>query len=279
MRSLLFVPGDQERKIAKALDGDADVVIFDLEDSVAPECKQAARELTAEVLSSGQSGPQRYVRVNPLSSGLTAQDLDHVLQAGPDGILQPKTETGDDVITLKTMMKMPLPIIAIATETATAMFGLGTYARATPDLIAMTWGAEDLSNELGATTSRNEDGHLTDPYRLARSLCLAGARAADVEPIDTVFVDFRDHDGLRNECISAVRDGFTAKLAIHPDQIAVINDVFTPSAEAIAEANRLIEAFAAVGNPGVIKLDGKMFDIPHLKRARKLISRAGAIAG
>ncbi|NNE21335.1 MAG: CoA ester lyase [Rhizobiales bacterium] len=279
MRSLLFVPGDQERKITKALDGDADVVILDLEDSVAPECKQAARALTAEVLSSAQSGPKRYVRVNPLSSGLTAQDLDHVLPAGPDGILQPKTETGDDVISLKNMMKAPLPIIAIATETASAMFGLGNYARAAPDLIAMTWGAEDLSNELGAATSRDEAGHLTDPYRLARSLCLAGARAADVEPVDTVFVDFRDHDGLHNECISAARDGFTAKLAIHPDQVAVINDVFTPSVDALAEANRLIEAFAAAGNPGVIKLDGKMFDIPHLKRAKKLISRAGAIAG
>lgn len=279
MRSLLFVPGDQERKIAKALEGDADVVIFDLEDAVAPERKQAARELTAEVLSSGPARPKRYVRVNPLSSGLTAQDLDHIMPAGPDGILQPKAETGRDVITLKKMMKSPLPIIAIATETAAAMFGLGTYAEATPDLLAMTWGAEDLSNELGATASRDDDGHLTDPYRLARSLCLAGARAADVEPIDTVYVNFRDQDGLRSECMAAARDGFTAKLAIHPDQVAVINEVFTPSADAIADAGRLVAAFAAAGNPGVINLDGKMFDIPHLKRAQKLIARARAIAG
>ena len=279
MRSLLFVPGDQDRKIAKALDGDADVVIFDLEDSVAPERKQAARELTAEVLSSGPSRPKRYVRVNPLSSGLAQIDLDHILQAGPDGIMQPKTETGKDVSTLKNMMKTSLPIIAIATETASSLFGLGTYAEAAPQLAALTWGAEDLSNELGATASRNDDGYLTDPYRLARSLCLAGARAADVEPVDTVFVDFRDNDGLHNECMAAARDGFTAKMAIHPDQVPVINDVFTPSAETIAAANRLIAAFEAAGNPGVIKLDGKMFDMPHLKRAQKLIARTEVFTG
>lgn len=279
MRSLLFVPGDSERKITKALAGDADVVILDLEDAVAPDRKQAARELTAEVLTSRSPGPKCYVRVNPLSSGLTALDLEHVLPAAPDGIMQPKTERGNDVIVLKKMMKSSLPIIAIATETAKAMFGLGTYDEATPHLAAMTWGAEDLSNELGATASRNQEGHLTDPYRLARSLCLAGARAADVEPIDTVFVDFRDPGGLRQECMAAARDGFTAKLAIHPDQVAVINEVFTPSADAIAEANRLIAAFAAAGNPGVINLGGKMFDIPHLKRAQKLIIRAEDIAG
>lgn len=282
MRSLLFVPGDQDRKIAKALDGEADLVIFDLEDSVAPERKQAARDLTAEVLSSGPSrpkGPKLYVRVNPLSSGLAQMDLDHVLPARPDGIMQPKTETGKDVNALKNMMKMPIPIIAIATETAGSLFGLGTYGEAAPQLAALTWGAEDLSNELGATASRDDNGHLTDPYRLARSLCLAGARTADVEPVDTVFVDFRDHDGLRNECLAAARDGFTAKMAIHPDQVPVINEVFTPSIEAIAAANRLIAAFEAAGNPGVIKLDGKMFDIPHLKRAQKLVSRAAVFAG
>ena len=273
MRSLLFVPGDSERKISKALDSAADIVILDLEDSVAPDRKQAARELTAEVLSSKKSGPKCFVRVNPLTSGLTAQDLGHIAPASPDGLLQPKTETGQDVLSMAAMLNSPLPVIAIATETATSMFGLGTYREATEHLLGLTWGAEDLSNELGATTSRDEDGNLTDPYRLARSLCLAGARSAEVEPIDTVYVDFRNEDGLKKECLAAARDGFTAKLAIHPAQIPVINEAFTPSAEAIAEANRVIAAFDDAGNPGVINLDGQMYDIPHLKRAQKLIKR------
>ena len=273
MRSLLFVPGDSERKITKALDSAADIVILDLEDSVAPDRKQAARELTAEVLSTKTEGPRRFVRVNPLASGLTAHDLESIVLAGPDGLVQPKTETGQDVLALAAMIEDPLPVIAIATETAISLFGLGTYSQANSHLLALTWGAEDLSNELGATTSRDEDGNLTDPYRLARSLCLAGARSADVEPIDTVYVDFRNEDGLRTECLAAARDGFTAKLAIHPAQIPAINEAFTPSVEAIAEANRVIAAFNEAGNPGVINLDGQMYDIPHLKRAQKLVRR------
>jgi citrate lyase subunit beta/citryl-CoA lyase len=273
MRSLLFVPADSERKVAKALASAADVVILDLEDSVAPDRKQAARELCAEVLQSASPGPARYVRVNPLSSGLTATDLEHIVPAGPDGIMQPKTEHGEDVNTLTGMLAKPMPVIAIATETARAMFGLGTYNIARPALTGLTWGAEDLSNELGARTNRDAEGRFTDPYRLARSLCLYGACAAEVDPIDTVFVDFRDETGLRAECEDAVRDGFTAKMAIHPDQVAVINEVFTPSPEAIAEARHVIDAFAAAGNPGVINLDGKMFDIPHLRRAEKLLKR------
>ncbi len=278
MRSLLFVPGDSERKIAKALKSDADVVIFDLEDAVAPDRKQAARELTAEVLSSPGKRPQRFVRINPFSSGLSQQDLDHIEPANPHGIMQPKTESGEDVLTLARMMNAPLPIIAIATETARSMFNLGSYNDASPSLIGLAWGAEDLSNELGATTSRDTDGELTSPYRLARNLCLIGARAADVEPIDTVYVNFRDHDGLRDECAAAARDGFTAKMAIHPDQIAIINEAFTPSSQAIAHASRIVEAFAMSGDPGVISLDGAMYDIPHLKRAEKLLARARVYA-
>ena len=274
MRSLLFVPGDSERKIMKALDSQADVVILDLEDAVAPDNKASARQLCAEVLKTPANGRKRYVRVNPLTSGLTTTDLEAVLPAGPDGLLQPKTETGKDVRQLVEMIGGDLPIIAIATETAGAIFGLGTYVSAGSQLEALTWGAEDLSNEVSALASRDDEGDLTSPYQLARNLCLFGARAAEVEPIDTVYVDFRNEAGLKSECLAAVRDGFTAKLAIHPAQIPVINEAFTPSQSAIAEAQRVIDAFAAAGNPGVINLDGQMYDIPHLKRARKLIARA-----
>jgi citrate lyase subunit beta / citryl-CoA lyase len=167
-----------------------------------------------------------------------------------------------------------MPIIAIATETAKAMFGLGTYGGLKANLQGLAWGAEDLSNALGAQANRDGAGNLTEPYRLARTMCLYGARAADVEPVDTVYVDFRNEQGLIADCEQAVREGFTAKMAIHPAQVDVINMVFTPSAEQIAEARRIIDAFAAAGNAGVVGIDGKMYDIPHLNRSRKLLERA-----
>ncbi len=276
MRSLLFVPADSERKIEKAMQSGADVVILDLEDSVAPQNKPAARALAADTLNASRDGPQIYVRVNALDTGLTSEDLDIVLPAGPDGIMQPKTETGACVDRLAAMTGTDMPVIAIATETANAMFGLGTYAGATANLQGMAWGAEDLSNELGAQGNRDGDGIFTEPYRLARSLCLFGARAASVEPVDTVYVDFRDVAGLEGDCMQAVRDGFTCKMAIHPAQVEVINRVFTPSADQVAEARSIVDAFADAGDAGVVGIGGKMYDIPHLNRARKLLQRAKA---
>ena len=275
MRSLLFVPADSERKIAKALASAADVVILDLEDSVAPARKDAARRLAAECLGA-RAGPQPqlFVRVNPRSSGLLAPDLDAMLPAHPDGVMLPKAEGGKDVLQLARELRSPLPVIAIATESAKAMFALQSFADAVPPLVAMAWGAEDLSSDLGATASRDSRGGLTDPYRLARTLCLLGARAAGVEPIDTVYLDFRDHDGLGAECAAAMRDGFSAKLAIHPDQVEIINRAFTPSPAAIAEAQAVIDAFVAAGDAGVVAIGGRMFDIPHRRRAEKLIARA-----
>jgi citrate lyase subunit beta/citryl-CoA lyase len=280
MRSLLFVPADSERKIARALASGADVVILDLEDSVAPAAKPAARRLAAEALERGRpSSPLLYVRVNDLSSGLTAADLEAVMPAKPDGLMQPKAAGGRDVRRLSEMAGSPLPIIAIVTETAASLFEVGTYREAGSALQGMAWGAEDLSNDLGARSSRDEEGRLTEPYRLARTLCLAGARAAGVEPVDTVYVDFRDALGLEAECRAAVRDGFAAKMAIHPDQVAIINRAFTPSPEAVAEAQAVVEAFAAAGEAGVVAIGGRMFDIPHLKRAEKLLARAGIAEG
>ncbi len=275
MRSLLFVPADSEHKIDKALACAADVVILDLEDSVAPANKAAARDIAAATLTRRRRhGQKLYVRVNALDSGLTREDLETVLPGKPDGLIHPKTETGACVETLAGWAGSDMPIIAIATETAKAMFGLGTYGGLKANLHGLAWGAEDLSNALGAQANRDGAGNLTEPYRLARTMCLYAARAADVEPVDTVYVDFRNEHGLIADCEQAVRDGFTAKMAIHPAQVDVINMVFTPSAGQIAEARKVIDAFAAAGDAGVVGIDGKMFDIPHLNRSRKLLERA-----
>lgn len=276
MRSLLFVPADSERKIARALESGADVVILDLEDSVAPANKPAARKLASEVLGDRTTPtPMLIVRVNAIDSGLVEADLEAVMPAGPDGFMQPKTRSADDVTALAAMAGSGgLPIIAIATETARALFCLQSYGDAVPPLVGLTWGAEDLSSDLGAVASRDEAGLLTDPYRLARTLCLIGARAAGIDPIDTVYVNYRDDRGLEAECRAAARDGFTGKMAIHPDQVEPINRIFTPAPDAVARARRIVEAFAAAGEAGVVGLEGEMLDRPHLVRAEQLLARA-----
>jgi citrate lyase subunit beta/citryl-CoA lyase len=293
MRSMLFVPGDSARKIEKGLAGDADAVIIDLEDSVALDNKDAARRLTAETLAgldaaARTGGPEIYVRVNALDTGLTDADLAAVMAGRPDGIMQPKAGGGADVRTLGALLvaeearhgiaPSATGIVVVATETASSLFRMGSYVDAGPRLRGMAWGAEDLSADLGATTNKRPDGVYADPYRLARTLCLAGAVAAAVQPIDTVFTAFRDEAGLRAECEAAVRDGFTGKMAIHPAQVAVINAVFTPSAADVARARRIVKAFAEAGNPGVVGLDGEMLDRPHLTRAERLLARAAKYA-
>lgn len=271
MRSLLFVPADSEKKLAKALGTAADVVILDLEDSVALADKPKARGLAREVLSSPRGRCKLFVRVNALTTGLTGDDLQAVDTARPDGLLLPKSESGSDVKRLIAMAK--LPVIAIATETAASMFNLGTYGDCGPELLGLTWGMEDLAAALGAQSNRDSEGRPTAPYEFARTLCLIGARAAGVEPVDGVYANFRDLTGLEAQCLDAVRDGFTAKMCIHPDQVEVINRLFTPSPEAIAKALRIVNAFAEAGDAGVIGLDGEMLDVPHLKAAKALLAR------
>jgi len=275
MRSWLFVPADSERKITKALASQADVVILDLEDSVAVENKAIARTIVRQLLENRPTTSAKvYIRVNALDSGLTASDLEGLGTAKPDGFMLPKTNSGKDVEQFTTLSKTALPIIAITTETAASLFTLGTYANISAPLTAMTWGAEDLSSELGSQQTRDDEGHLSDPYRLARSLCLAGARAAQVEPIDTIYANFRNMAGFKRECLDAARDGFTGKMAIHPDQVALINQIFTPSAQVIEQANQIVEVFAKSPGTGVVSINGQMYDIPHLKRAEKLLQRA-----
>jgi citrate lyase subunit beta / citryl-CoA lyase len=287
MRSLLFVPADAPNKLAKALSCGADAVIIDLEDAIAPERKDAARLAAAAFLAAapGQR-PRLIVRVNGLATGLIDADLDAVVPSRPDAIMLPKAEGGasithvDAKLTAREALHGIAPgaiaIIAIATETAAALFLAGTYGDASARLAGLTWGAEDLATELGAETNRDHEGNFLDPYRLARALCLAGAAAAQVPAIDTVHVDFRDERGLGQSCEAARRDGFTGKLAIHPAQIATINAAFTPEPDAIAHAKAVIAAFASAPGAGVIGIDGVMYDRPHLAKAERLLARAKA---
>lgn len=289
MRSLLFVPGDNEKKLEKALGSGADALIIDLEDSVATDRKPTARQIAAAFIAAQaqrKDGPKLIVRVNALSTRLTDADLDGVMASGPDAIMLPKAEGGVSVQHVGAKMAVreaecnlgdgAIKIIAIATETARGVFQLGTYAGASHRLIGLTWGGEDLSADIGAETNRLSDGSYADPYRLARALTLLGAAAAEIEPIDSVFTAFRDEAGLRAECEAGQRDGFTGKMAIHPAQVAVINEVFTPSDAAVARARAIVAAFAANPDLGVIGIDGEMVDMPHLKRAERLLRRVSA---
>jgi citrate lyase subunit beta/citryl-CoA lyase len=290
MRSLLFVPADSPAKLAKALGAGADAIILDLEDSVAPARKEAARASAAAFLAQTapqQKRPRLLVRVNGLDTGLTDADLDAVTPARPDAIMLPKAEGAASVVHLDAKLCVrealcglaegAIGIVPIATETARSLFVAGTYRDSGPRLAALTWGAEDLATDLGAEVNRDGEGRFLDAYRLARTLCIAGAASAGVPAIDTVYVDFRNDAGLRRECEEARRDGFTGKMAIHPGQVATINDVFTPSPEAIARAQAIVAAFAASPGAGVVGVDGVMFDRPHLTKAERLLARAKAV--
>jgi citrate lyase subunit beta/citryl-CoA lyase len=276
LRSLLFVPGDRPDRMEKALGAGADALILDLEDAVAPQNKQVARHEVAHFLN--QHNEQRiFVRVNPLDSPENEKDLNAVLPSHPDGIVLPKAEGGASVNELAKRLaergNATAQILAIATETPAAIFQLGTYGGA-KRLVGLTWGAEDLPAAIGAATSREEDGSYTPPYELARSLCLFGAAAAGVLPIETVYPAFKDLEGLAAYAARARRDGFLGMMAIHPAQVPVINDAFTPSDAELAHARAVIAAFEANPGAGALSLDGKMIDRPHLIQAQRLLSLA-----
>jgi citrate lyase subunit beta/citryl-CoA lyase len=271
-RSWLFVPADSEKKIGKAIDSEADAIIFDLEDSVSPAQKPAARDILKH-LGPRSGGPEWWVRVNPLASEYHKDDLELIGVADIHGIVLPKAESGADITQLAHRTGS-IPIHAIVTETAASLFNLLSYSEPNSPLAAMSWGAEDLSAALGASSKYDADGELSFTYKLARSLCLAGAAAACVQPVDGVFADFRDEAGLRAEAEAAHREGFTGKLAIHPAQVPVINAAFTPSSEDVAHAEEIVAAFEAHPDAGVLSVGGKMVDRPHLTQARRVLERA-----
>jgi citrate lyase subunit beta/citryl-CoA lyase len=271
-RSWLFVPADSEKKIARAIESDADALIFDLEDSVAPSKKAAARDIL-KGLPRRSSGPVWWVRINPLGTEHHKDDLDVLGVADVHGIVLPKAESGADVTQLSHRTGN-IPIHAIVTETPASLFGLLSYRAPNSPLVAMSWGAEDLSAAIGASSKHDEGGALSFTYQLARSLCLAGAAAAGVQPVDGIYADYRDFEGLRHEAAAARRDGFTGKLAIHPDQVAIINAAFSPSPEELAHARAVVEAFRHQPDAGVLSVGGKMVDRPHLTQAESVLERA-----
>ena len=284
MRSLLFVPADGGAKLDKAFASGADGIIVDLEDSIAPERKDTARKLALDFLKSakGKSGPKLLVRINGLDTGMIDADLDAIVPGAPDAVLFPKAEGGATVTHVDAKLTareaiagLPegsIKILAQTVESAAGVFTAGTYKDCSPRLIGMTWGPEDLAAELGAEANREADGSLTEPYRIARAMCLYGAAAAKVPAIETIHVNFRDAEVLRKDTELARRDGFSGRLAIHPAQIPVINAVFTPSAAQIEKAKAIVAAFAAKPGAGTVGIDGKMYDRPHLARAQTLLA-------
>jgi citrate lyase subunit beta/citryl-CoA lyase len=288
MRSLLFVPANAPRKIARALESGADAVILDLEDSVPDGEKGAARDLAAETLARSPSC-KVLVRINPLFTPWALKDLAAVVRWAPDGVVLPKADSGEDVARLgfyldaleaQTGLKAGVVrVLPIATETPVSLFNLGSYAAHRERLLGLTWGAEDLPTALGASANRGEGGGYSDVCRLARSLCLAGAAAAGVGAIETVFPAFRDLTGLEAYAARGRAEGFVGMMAIHPDQIAVINRAFTPSETELTWARSVVSLFAESPGAGALSLNGRMLDRPHIEQARRLLERAGVVAG
>lgn len=292
LRSMLFIPGDSEKKIGKVADCGADAVIFDLEDAVSIENKPLARKLVANYLKAEPRGsrPMQYwVRVNPLDTGMTLDDLAAIVGGAPDGIMQPKTDNPEDVRQLSHYLDAfeaahgiepgSIKIIPVATETAVAPFTLGEFVYAGLERLAgLTWGAEDLATAIGASSNRGSDGEWALTFKMARSLCLLAAHAAGVQAIDTLYGDFRDEEGLRASSREARVEGFTGRLCIHPAQVAGVNESFMPSEQEIAHAQRVMDAFAANPGAGTVGLDGKMLDIPHRKQAEQVLAKSRAFS-
>lgn len=288
-KSWLFAPGDSDKKMDKAAAGEADIAIFDLEDAVTPENKPLARQMVHDrIAREDEAGRARlWVRINPLDSGLAVHDLAAIMSARPGGLLLPKSRGRGDVETLDHFLTAlevthgiepgSTRVLVLATETAGAMFHCGDYA-GLPRVCGLTWGAEDLSDALGASDNRAPDGRYDPPYELARTLCLLGACHAGVQPVETIHADFHDLDGLEQRARDVKRQGYRGMLAIHPAQVEVINRVFTPSAEELAEAQAVVDLFAANPGAGTIGHEGKMLDRPHLDRAKGLL-RAAGLAG
>jgi len=284
-RSWLFAPGDSEKKMGKAMDGAADIVLIDLEDAVAPDNKAAARPMVHDFIKANPEQRRRlWVRINPFDGPHTLLDLAAVMPANPGGIMLPKVYGRQEVEKLDHVLSAlevangieegSTPVIVLITETAEAMFHTGDYKNA-PRVVALTWGAEDLADSIGASSNRNPDGSYSFTYELARSLTVLGAAAAGVTPIETISADFKDLEALRRRAEGVRRDGFRGMMAIHPAQVDVINEAFTPTADEVAQAQEIVDLFAANPGVGAIGWKGGMLDRPYLARAERLLKQAG----
>ncbi len=283
LRSLLFVPADSEKKLAKAGERGADALILDLEDSVLPSRKSVGREMCAHFLKTANTPSQIWVRVNPLGTKFIDDDLAAIIPHNPAGIMLPKPDGPVDIETLSTKIEhierargLPIgkiKILPVATETARAVMSLSLYPRTyLPRLLGLTWGAEDLATDLGALTNKDANGDFSHVYQMVRSQALLAAKASGVQAVDTLYDNFRDKDGLRKRAKAAFAQGFTGMLAIHPVQVDIINTCFTPTEAQIRHAQAVIAAFAQNPDAGVVAVNGKMTDIPHLKQAQNILA-------
>ncbi len=291
IRSWMFVPGDSERKLEKSRTNPADALILDLEDSVSDDRQEIARQMVCQFLKDNpdRTRQQLWVRINPLDHDLSLPDLASVMAGAPDGIVLPKVYSAEDVNTLDKYLSIlevregleagATKILSVATETAASLLTFHTYLDNVSDrLVGMTWGGEDLAAALGASDNRHPvTGDYDEPFQLARTLCLSTSRAIGVQPVGVVFVDFRDLEGLEQECLRDRKSGFIGKVAIHPAQCEIINRAFTPSEEEITHAKRIVDVFKQNPGMGTVGLDGKMVDMPHLKQAQNLLSLAEKI--
>ena len=288
-RSCHFVPGANEKMLNKALGTNADCLILDLEDAVTPDLKDSARETVAQWLGSVEFGAkERTVRMNPLDTPWGLKDLQVTMQHAPDAYVVPKVSTLAELQTIDAEISRleseyghpagSVHLILVATETPLGALNIQTFPQC-ERVVAMSWGAEDLSAALGASRNRKPDGTYLDVFRHCRNMTLLASTAGGVAPIDTVFVDLQDEAGLKAECDEAAWSGYTGKITIHPSQIDIVNAAFTPAAEEIARAERLVEAFAQAEAEGfmAIRFEGEMVDVPHLTRARRLLARAAQI--
>ena len=288
IRSWLFVPGDSERKLAKGRGNSADALILDLEDAVSDDRQDQARAMTCAFLKDNpdRSRQKLWVRVNPLDHGFSLPDLAAVMPGAPDGIVLPKVYSAAEVnrmadflLALEAREGLGLgstKILSVATETAASLLTFHTYLdNVTNRLTALTWGGEDLAAAFGASDNQHPtSGDYDDPYLYAKSMCLATSRAIDAQPVGCVWVNFRDLEGLKNDCLRDRRTGFIGKIAIHPDQSDIINRAFTPSEDEIAYSEKVVDLFEQNPGMGTVGLDGKMLDMPHLKQARNVMALA-----
>ena len=285
-RSWLFVPGDSERKLAKGPSTGADILILDVEDSVSPARKPVARKMIAEYLgSAARDGAPLWVRINGLHTPYWREEVQAAMAGGADGIVLPKPRSPADVFAVTELMDQfegsgrgePAKILALAGETARGLMSLHEYRPGLPRLTALSWGSEDLGTDVGALRRRREDGSLLPLYEIARALTLAAATVAEVDAIEAVYADFRNLEGFRQFAQEALEMGYVGGAAIHPAQVEILNEVFTPSDEQLAEAREIVDAFERSGETGVMSIRGKMVDQPHLAQARKLLRRFGSV--